>query len=311
MRDRGCRSGQHRLLRRGCLALSGRRVGLLGRGPVVDAIATGGLAVSDFDGYSAHLPSEGIAVSTSAASVLASARLILVTVKCRDTEDMARTIAQHGSPDAMVVSLQNGVRNVDLLRRHLPRHRVLAGMVPFNVVQRRDGDRLSVHRATSGTMLIEPSDEAIMKVLDVPHARTREHADMAAVQWGKLLLNLNNALNALSGLPLSVQIAQRPWRLLLAEQIREARACLKVARIRAIGTEGVPPRLVPHILRLPDALFQIIARRMLAIDPSARSSMWEDLERRRPRSTICRARSSSSPQRTAWTCRRRAPSLLP
>lgn len=50
----------------------------------------------------------------------------------------------------------------------------------------------------------------------------------------------------------------------------------------AIGTEGVPPRLVPHILRLPDALFQIIARRMLAIDPSARSSMWDDLERRRP-----------------------------
>jgi 2-dehydropantoate 2-reductase len=62
----------------------------------------------------------------------------------------------------------------------------------------------------------------------------------------------------------------------------EALASLKAARIRAIGTEAVPLGFAPHILRLPDALFFAIARRMLAIDPQARSSMWEDLERRRP-----------------------------
>jgi 2-dehydropantoate 2-reductase len=44
----------------------------------------------------------------------------------------------------------------------------------------------------------------------------------------------------------------------------------------------VPPRAIPLILRLPDFFFRAVAGRMLAIDPAARSSMWEDLERRRP-----------------------------
>jgi 2-dehydropantoate 2-reductase len=43
----------------------------------------------------------------------------------------------------------------------------------------------------------------------------------------------------------------------------------------------VPPNLIPTILRLPDPVFRVVARRMLAIDPEARSSMWDDLQRRR------------------------------
>jgi 2-dehydropantoate 2-reductase len=34
----------------------------------------------------------------------------------------------------------------------------------------------------------------------------------------------------------------------------------------------------PAILRLPDFLFRRLAAKMLAIDPLARTSMWEDLE---------------------------------
>jgi 2-dehydropantoate 2-reductase len=36
------------------------------------------------------------------------------------------------------------------------------------------------------------------------------------------------------------------------------------------------------VLRLPDGLFTRLAGRMLAIDPQARSSMWEDLQAGRP-----------------------------
>ena len=43
----------------------------------------------------------------------------------------------------------------------------------------------------------------------------------------------------------------------------------------------MPPGSIPRILRLPNWLFRTVARRMLAIDPQARSSMWEDLQRRR------------------------------
>ena len=45
---------------------------------------------------------------------------------------------------------------------------------------------------------------------------------------------------------------------------------------------GLRPALLPKVLRLPDWLFKLLARRMLAIDPQARSSMWDDLQRGRP-----------------------------
>jgi 2-dehydropantoate 2-reductase len=67
----------------------------------------------------------------------------------------------------------------------------------------------------------------------------------------------------------------------LAAQIAEALTVLKAAGIHPARIEGVPPRAIPGILRLPDWLFRRVARRMLAIDPEARSSMWEDLARRR------------------------------
>jgi 2-dehydropantoate 2-reductase len=61
----------------------------------------------------------------------------------------------------------------------------------------------------------------------------------------------------------------------------EALAVLKAGGIRPARMEGVPPAAIPRILRLPNWLFRLVARRMLAIDPQARSSMWEDLQRRR------------------------------
>jgi 2-dehydropantoate 2-reductase len=268
----------------GCLALAGRNVTLLARPGLAHSIASRGLRITDLDGADRTLAPSEIAATTHPAEALGSAQIVLVTVKSGATEDMARLIAAHAPRDAIVVSLQNGVGNLDRLGQHLPPpHRLVAGMVPFNVVQTaRDGQAPRSHRATSGTLLICAGIAGLRQCLDVPGLPVAARTDMTAVLWGKLLMNLNNALNALSGLPLATQLADRRWRLLLAAQIDEAHAVLKAARIKPARIEGVPPRAIPLILRLPDRLFRLVARRMLAIDPQARSSMWEDLERRRP-----------------------------
>ncbi|MEP5571184.1 MAG: ketopantoate reductase C-terminal domain-containing protein, partial [Nitratireductor sp.] len=57
---------------------------------------------------------------------------------------------------------------------------------------------------------------------------------------------------------------------------------MKAAGIRPARIGRLRPGLLPAVLRLPDPLFRRLARRMLAVDPAARSSMWEDLERGRP-----------------------------
>jgi 2-dehydropantoate 2-reductase len=267
----------------GCLALAGRDVTLLLRTALAEIIAGHGLRISSLDGADRLVAPTAIKLATDPAAAFAEADIILVTVKSGATAAMAELIAEHAPSGVTVASLQNGVGNVDvLLARAGAVARVVPGMVPFNVVQTHgDGQAARFHRATSGTIRIGPGVAGLRESLNVPGAAVAEHPDMAGVLWGKLLLNLNNALNALSGVPLATQIADRRWRLILAAQIREGLTVLKAAGIRPARIEGVPPGAIPRILRLPNWLFRRVARRMLAIDPEARSSMWEDLRARR------------------------------
>ncbi len=108
------------------------------------------------------------------------------------------------------------------------------------------------------------------------------HADLAAVQWGKLLLNLGNAINALSGLPLQAMLQQRDYRRCMALAQREALQLMGHQGITPARMTPLPPAWVPGLLELPDGLFKRLARRMLDMDPLARSSMADDLEKGRP-----------------------------
>lgn len=256
------------------LTLGGRSVALLARQRIADELAANGLRLKSLDGWSADAHPE-VAIDPS---VLGSADLILVAVKSGGTEEMARLIAAHAPPGAAVVSLQNGVGNADRLRARLPGRRIIAGMVSFNVLHRGRGQ---FHCGTSGPLIVEGSDEAVLGALRVPHLEVEAAPDMRSVQWGKLLLNLNNALNALSGLPLRDQLLDRRWRWLLAAQQEEALLLLRACRIRPWSMGPIPARLFPVMLRLPRPLFRLLARSAVRIDPLARSSMWEDLERGR------------------------------
>ena len=117
--------------------------------------------------------------------------------------------------------------------------------------------------------------------LNVEGFQVAPAADMTAVLWGKLVLNLGNAINALSGLPLAEQLADRRWRLLLAAQMDEALAVMRRAGIKPVAIGPLRPALLPYVLRLPDFLFRLLARRMIAVDPKARSSTLQDLDRGR------------------------------
>ncbi|MBE1707581.1 MULTISPECIES: 2-dehydropantoate 2-reductase [Mesorhizobium] len=273
----------------GCLALVGRQVVLLARPRIEAALRQGGLRVSDLDGRDRLVKPDALGITADPAVALPEADVILVTVKSGATQEMAALIEAHARPDAVVVSLQNGVDNADRLRAGSGQRTVLAGMVPFNVVQSPDGELpLRVHRASEGKVMIEDGGAGlaglldVARLLDVEGLAVETHGDMKAVLWGKLLMNLNNALVALSDLPLARELADRRWRLILAGQIDEALRAMKASGIVPARIAGLRPALLPKVLRLPNWLFKLLARRMLAIDPEARSSMWDDLQRGRP-----------------------------
>jgi 2-dehydropantoate 2-reductase len=262
----------------GLLAAAGRVVTLLCRERVAADIRGHGLHLTSLDGLDLAVGAGDLALVIDSAA-LAGADIVLVTVKSGATREMARLIAVHAPAHAKIVSLQNGIGNAAGLRRELSDQPVLAGMVPFNVLRAGLGH---YHRGTSGALVIEAGHPEVTRALSVPHLPVATAPDMAAVLWGKLLLNLNNALNALSGLTLHDQLQQRSWRKLLAIQQREALAVLGIVGIRPWSMGPLPARLLPWVLRLPTPLFRLLSRSAVRIDRRARSSMWEDLERRRP-----------------------------
>ncbi len=258
----------------GMLAAGGRRVALLARPRVIVEIEANGLRSTSSEGFDQTIPRASLVLSENP-SVFGDAGIVLVTVKSVDTADMAGIIAKHAPADAIVISLQNGVGNVAGLRERLPGRRVLGGMVPFNVIALGEG---RFHRATSGDIVIERDKALPAENLSVPGLRVRSTANIEGVQWGKLLLNLNNALNALADLPLRRQIGQREWRRLFADQVAEGLAAIRAEGIRPVSPTPVPLAGLPSLLRLPDTIFEALLGRTMKIDPEARSSMWEDLK---------------------------------
>jgi 2-dehydropantoate 2-reductase len=254
----------------GRLAVAGRDVVFLGRKRICDELAAHGLTVSDHTGRRDTVRAPKCQYDPAG---LAGADLVLVAVKSGATAEIADQIAKH-APEATVVSLQNGISNPDILRTALPRAEVRGAVVGYNVIRPVPGE---FRQSTSGGIILEDATGDLARILSVPGLEVRPAADIRPELWGKLLVNLNNALNALSGRPLLEQLQDRGWRRLLAAQMSETLAVLAAAGIRPARFTAAPPGLVPHVLRLPTPLFRRVAKAMLTIDPEARSSMQDDL----------------------------------
>ena len=258
----------------GRLTQSGEDVVLFGRERLADEIREHGLTLTRGD----EPALQTAANYTTELEALADCDIVLVTVKSKDSAGAGIALRSHLSPGARVISLQNGVTNADTLRAEFEQT-VLAGMVPFNVLSRGEG---RFHQGTSGTLVVERGGEDLVDALNRAGIPSKCHGDLPGILHGKLLINLNNALNGLSGLPLKEQLSDRRYRLLMADLIDEGRRVFSAAGIHPKGVGILQPWLIPSALRLPDWLFTRVARRMVDIDPQARSSMWEDLDRRRP-----------------------------
>lgn len=259
----------------GCLISAGVDVTLIGRQRMQQQLQSNGLTLTDWRGKQEYVAPENINYSLEI-SALANADFILVTVKSGDTEAIALDIAKYAKSSAVIVSLQNGVTNGDVLRKHLPMFTVLSGMVPFNVLTKGEGQ---LHCGTEGNVALEdPNNSAdeLIAAFDSARLSVDIYNDLRNIQWTKLLLNLNNAINALSGIPLLEELSDRAYRRILAQAISEALIVFKAAGIEPVKSGKVRPKIIPFVLSLPTWLYKIVASSMLKIDPTARSSMYED-----------------------------------
>ncbi|MEM7083139.1 MAG: 2-dehydropantoate 2-reductase [Pseudomonadota bacterium] len=266
----------------GLLLHAGLSVQFIGRERVRETLTTRGLTLTHYANRPLRLKPEQLLVYLDPHG-LTSPDIVLVTVKSQDTAEAGRALQSLVGPDTLVISFQNGMGNAERLRESLPGVEVLSAMVPFNVTSTGPGQW---HCGTEGELCIAQSQSGRLQNLQQAFVRSGQKCDLiddiAAVQWGKLLVNLNNALNALSGGTLFEGLMQRDYRRALALMIEEGLDIVRCAGIEPHRFGRASPDNMIRILRLPDIVYRLIMNRILKIDKSARSSMLDDLEMGRP-----------------------------
>jgi 2-dehydropantoate 2-reductase len=186
----------------GKLAQAGAQVTLIGRAATVDAIKRDGLTLES-GGTAAKVHVDATVDPNGARG----AKLVLVCVKSGDTARAAEALAPHLERDAVLVSLQNGVGNVERIHAATSR-RVVAGLVYIGTnmpapahVRHSGGDRI-VLGAIKGC----GADEALVgdtaAIFRKAGINVEVSADIEAGLWHKLMLNCAyNAICALTGKP--------------------------------------------------------------------------------------------------------------
>jgi 2-dehydropantoate 2-reductase len=119
--------------------------------------------------------------------------------------------------------------------------------------------------------------EAIAERVSTGPAALKISDRMLDLAWGKLLINLNNAVNALSGETLLGELQRRDYRRVFAAAMKEGLRLLRAAEIEPAQIGPLPLGLLAWVLESPDWLFNTVFFRMWKIDPKARSSMSDDL----------------------------------
>lgn len=259
-------------------------VTLVGRPSLVDAVQREGLTVTDLRGHTRTVPPEGLTLATEASAV-EGADYVLLTTKTLGTATAVRQISPFLRHDSVVVSFQNGLRNASQIDEALAsafpsrasRPLVLSGMIPFNVV--RSGETHWT-QTTSGRLKVKdhPRVDPLVRAAQGSGLQLDVEPDMRAVLFGKLLLNLNNAINALTGLPLAVELRDRDCRVVLAACQEESLALARRLSITPARLTPLPAAAMPALLRSPTPVFANLSRSALKVSPTARSSMADDLD---------------------------------
>jgi 2-dehydropantoate 2-reductase len=258
----------------GLLARAGHDVSLLGRRAHLDAIRTGGLLI---DGIFGTHRVRGLACATDPGALDGPYATVLLTVKSFDTAAMVAAVGPSLAAGGVLVSMQNGLGNIEAAERALGPARILGARVIF-------GSELVAPAHVRVTVIADPvavgspdpSDgvraaaaRRVAAALADAGVPTEATDDVHAALWAKVLYNAPlNPLGALLGRTYGELAADEVTRAVMDDAIGEAFA---VAR-----ADGVA-------LRWPDAdaYRREFYERLVPSTAGHRSSMLQDIERGR------------------------------
>jgi 2-dehydropantoate 2-reductase len=230
------------------LERDGHEVEVTARGAQLEALRRDGLRLEGAYGAVAARP-------RVAAALTAAPDLALLAVKAQDAPAAAvqNAAALAGVP---VVVVQNGVTGPQALRAALPASPLIgaASMIAASYLSP------GVVTVTAPGMTVLAPDTADGAVLASAAAvlgavvEVRTAADLAGLQWSKLVVNQLNAAPALTGLSLQEAMTSMPLVAAVAAAMRETVRVARADGVRLEGLPALPPSLVRALRFAPPRL---------------------------------------------------------
>jgi 2-dehydropantoate 2-reductase len=217
----------------GLMARAGAPVVMIGREAFIDAVNRTGLFLDTL-----HFQDCVRVKGSTDLSAVRDADLVLFCVKTTDNAATARAIAPLLSPQAIVVSLQNGVDNVEQIRA-AANIEALPAVVYIAVSIPKPG---YVKHVSRGDLVLGPECDKVKCVADIfmrAKIPCRISDNIEGELWNKLMANC--ALNALSALGQAKygQIAESTdAQKVVATIVDEVMAVARAARIVLPGVEN-------------------------------------------------------------------------
>lgn len=263
----------------GMLALEGFKVTLWTEGPPLAELRAHGLTLTDHAGMAQSVPADALDW-TDHTTCFSTADVVLITAPAAQSLALADRIEPALRSRTAVITLQVGVPQQETLAAALPGCDVRGGVMAFDVLALGQG---CFYRTSAGPLILGGGRGDLAALLGVPGLDARHSREVEALQWGRFVVDLMGAVNALSGMRLRMQMLNRGWRRLMADQWAEA---LEVLDAHGAGplltTTSRPAPTIPRLLRLPTTVFRRVADDLLPHASALRSPVAQDLMQRVP-----------------------------
>lgn len=163
--------------------------------------------------------------------------LVIICVKSYSTEDACKEIKDIVSDNTSVLTLQNGIGNVQILNDYFGPEKVIAGVTNHGATLL---DRGKIRHAGKGDTVIGKLDgklsgalKNISNILTKAGLETKISKDIDSVIWSKLVINVGiNALTAITRLNNGRLLEHEESRELLRSAVQEAVRIVKRKRIK-------------------------------------------------------------------------------
>ena len=151
-----------------------------------------GITTTSFKGQQKTVPYSAFEFETEIPK--AGGQILFLCQKSFDVEPVLNEIKEKGYQK--LVPLQNGLQAGKMVLEAFGSNQVARGIVPFNVLSKGQG---IFHQGTAGDLHLEdcPLGVEAARLLAYTGLTVKLKKEIEQYQWGKLIMNLNNPINAL------------------------------------------------------------------------------------------------------------------